>query len=397
MNELNNDENRKLQEAIDAVDEYGSITEAANVLGVPRRTLSGRYNKALDMGYKPGQPVLTPEQRIAVDSIAKNAIQDKRELQRKYNALLKKVEQQDQAFEQFKLFNDRIAKTENKPIKIVQNYKTSSESTAFILFSDLHYEETVDPRSIDGLNEYNTNIAQSRSEKVFQNAMKLVEMCRGRSSINKAVLWLGGDFINGFIHEEFMETNSMSPVESSIEIYHLLISAIDFLLEHGQFKQLVVVANVGNHGRTTKERRVSTNVENSFEWLIYNFLASHYADNDSVQFKLSRSYFNYLDVYGYRLRFHHGENVRYYGGVNGVVVPLNKCIAAWNQSRQADIDILGHYHQRCSGKNFVMNGSVIGYNAYALSIKAPYEPPQQSFFLMHPKHGKSVEAPIWVE
>ena len=40
------------------------------------------------------------------------------------------------------------------------------------------------------------------------------------------------------------------------------------------------------------------------------------------------------------------------------------------------------------------NGSLIGYNAYAMSIKADYEKPSQTFFLIHPRYGKTIVAPI---
>ena len=44
-----------------------------------------------------------------------------------------------------------------------------------------------------------------------------------------------------------------------------------------------------------------------------------------------------------------------------------------------------------------MNGSLIGYNNYALSIAAPYEEPRQSFFLVDSHRGLSMPATIWVE
>ena len=47
--------------------------------------------------------------------------------------------------------------------------------------------------------------------------------------------------------------------------------------------------------------------------------------------------------------------------------------------------------------NFVSNGSLIGYNEYALSIKAKYEPPQQAFFLIDAERGKRHSTPIWVD
>jgi hypothetical protein len=45
----------------------------------------------------------------------------------------------------------------------------------------------------------------------------------------------------------------------------------------------------------------------------------------------------------------------------------------------------------------VSNGSLVGYNAYAVRIKAPYERPQQAFFLVNKRYNcKSISAPIFL-
>jgi len=44
------------------------------------------------------------------------------------------------------------------------------------VLSDWHTEETVDPNTINGINEYDVNIAKERATKVFQNGLKLVDM-----------------------------------------------------------------------------------------------------------------------------------------------------------------------------------------------------------------------------
>jgi hypothetical protein len=41
-----------------------------------------------------------------------------------------------------------------------------------------------------------------------------------------------------------------------------------------------------------------------------------------------------------------------------------------------------------------VNGSLIGYNAYALAIKASPEPPVQAFFLIDSRFGKTVVCPV---
>jgi len=386
----------KLQQAIDAVSKHGSISAAAKALGIPRKTLSTQYNKAMDKGFVSGAPMLTPDQEIGLDSKLKSVSKEKRDLQKKYDELLKVLESKTGELDAVSRFATIANSLEFDKIKIISDNKPS-ESTAVILCSDLHYEETVDPKTVDGLNEYNIRIAKERFDKVFQNGLKLIEMSRSKSTIDNLVLWLGGDLITGYIHEELMENNAMSPIEASIDVYKMCVSAIDFLVEHGGFKKITVVTSVGNHSRTTEKIRISTAVENNFEWLIYNFLVTHYEKSEKVQFKLSRGYFNYLDIYGYSIRFHHGNYIRYGGGVGGISVPINKAIAQWNQGKFADLDVFGHWHQRLSSKNFVVNGSIIGYAPYAMSIKAAFEKPQQSFFLVHPAWGKTVEAPIFVD
>lgn len=386
-----------LQEAINAVQKHGSVTNAAKELGIPRKTLSGRYNKAKDLGLTAGGPVFSVDQEIAVDTQLKRMSQEKRDTERKYKEVLKQLEDKDRALEEFGNFQQLVDGALLEPISITKKNKKDSEVTPVLCYSDLHFEEHVDGRTIDGLNEYNTKIARQRSDRFFQNSVKLIDMCRNKSNIRTLVLWLGGDLINGYIHEEFEETNLLTPVESCLEVYQLVINGIDFLLEHSGCEEIVIVENVGNHARTTDRQRAGTNVQNSYEWLIYNFIAQHYENDPRIKFKLTMGYFNNLNVYGYKLRFHHGENVRYAGGVGGLSIPLNKAIAMWNQATVADIDILGHWHQRTSHKNFIVNGSIIGFNAYALKIKASFERPQQSFFLMDPRWGKTVEAPIFLD
>lgn len=391
-----NDERKNLQEAVDGVKKYGTISEAAKQLNIPRKTLSSRYNKALDKGYISGTPLLSAEQEIGLDSKLKTVAREKRDLQKKYEELLKLFEDQSGQINTIESFGKNIDLIQHEKIKIISDGKPS-ESVAVILCSDLHYEETVDPRTVDGLNEYNIKTAKERFHKVFQNGLKLIEMSRSKSNIKKLVLWLGGDLISGYIHEELVENNAMSPIEASIDVYKLCVSAIDFLIEAGDFDEIVIVTSVGNHSRTTEKIRISTCVENNYEWLIYNFLSSHYEKSDIIKFKLSRGYFNYLDIYDYTVRFHHGNFIRYSGGVGGISIPINKAIAQWNQGKYADLDVFGHWHQRLSSKNFVVNGSIIGYGPYSLSIKAAFEKPQQSFFLVHPTWGKTVEAPIFVD
>ena len=136
---------------------------------------------------------------------------------------------------------------------------------------------------------------------------------------------------------------------------------------------------------------------------MYHSLASHFKNEERVTFRIAEGYHSFINCYGYNLRFHHGHNTRYLGGVGGLTIPLNKAIAQWNSgvpSRLvADMDIQGHYHTFLDTGmgGFICNGSLIGYNAFAKSIKARYERPSQTFFVIDKKRGKTFVCPILLD
>ena len=272
-----------------------------------------------------------------------------------------------------------------------------SEATAFMIASDWHIEERVDPKVINGMNEYNPDIARDRAHRFFVNGARLIEIQRNGVNIDTLVLGLMGDIINGYIHEEFIEDNFMSPTEAILMAEDFIVSGITYLLKNCNLKKIVIPCSFGNHGRTTAKSRIATGYKNSFEWLMYQHLKKYYRDEKRIEFVVSDGYFNYLDVYGFTVRLHHGDYMKYGGGVGGISVPVNKAISQWNKTRWADLDVFGHWHQLIDGGNFICNGSLIGYNAFANMIKASYEPPKQAFFLMDSKRGKTVCAPIYVE
>ncbi len=274
-----------------------------------------------------------------------------------------------------------------------------TDATAVMVASDWHIEERVDPKTVDGMNEFTPDIAKARATHFFSNGLKIVQMCRHESNIKTLILALLGDFISGYIHEDLAESNFLSPTEATLMAYRLICGGIDYLLEEGDFDQILIPCTFGNHARTTKKMRCNTGAKNSYEWMMYQLLAEQYVNEPRVKFSIANGYFVFVDVYGKTIRFHHGDEVRYAGGVGGLTIPLNKAIAQWNKMRPVYLDVLGHWHSRHCMSNVVVNGSLIGFSPFSIRIKASYEEPVQSFFLMHPnpKRGKIVETPIFLD
>ena len=191
-----------------------------------------------------------------------------------------------------------------------------------------------------------------------------------------------------------LENNLLSPIDETIFAQNLLASGNEFLLKDKSLKKIIVPCHSGNHSRINRDRRISTEAGNSLEYYMYHQLANHFRNEKRVKFIVSEGYHSYLNIYTKVIRFSHGHAIRYAGGVSGISLPIAKAINQWNKLKHADIDCLGHYHQMLDGGNFISNGSNIGYNAFALSIKASYEEPKQAFFLMDKRRGKTIVAPI---
>lgn len=286
-----------------------------------------------------------------------------------------------------------LAKSKPNPRPFGVPTTDKSEAVAVAMASDWHVEETVEGVSVNGLNEFNLDIADARIAKFFRGVIRLTQIERHGADISTCLLWLGGDLMTGFIHEELAETNGLTPTQTILWLQDRLIGGIAALAL--EFDQVLVATSYGNHGRTTKKPRHATGAANSYEWMLYKMLEGRTSHLANVQWQIGESYHNMVEVYGKTIRFHHGDGLKYQGGIGGLTIPVEKAIAAWNKSPiKADLDVFGHWHSQMQNPKFCANGSLIGYNAYAISIKAAYEPPQQTFFLFDRTRGRTMTTPI---
>jgi hypothetical protein len=282
------------------------------------------------------------------------------------------------------------------PIKPREKSGKLREATAVALASDWHIEETVEPEMVNGVNEYNVDIARTRVQRFFEGLLYMIGYHTGRFAIRDLLLWLGGDLITGYLREENLEANGLSPVQAIAILHVWLAEGIRSILKNTKLELLTIVCNSGNHGRLTDKIRPGTRERNSIEWLLYTELAREFKDEKRVKFVLPRGSQTYINVYDFTIRFLHGDDVNYKGGVGGITIPLYKALARWETVRHAHLTCLGHFHQYHDLSDLVVNGSLIGFNPYALSIGARYEVPRQAFFLIDKKRGKTFPADIWV-
>jgi hypothetical protein len=369
--------------------------ELAEHLGIGDSTLR-RWARKMGLPQKPSggdnmtPKNITPEEMIEKDREAKKSKTQTKTKEKAYDVLLSKYETV--------LKENEILAQVNKDLDIPEiEYKpltNDTESVAVVLASDFHIEERVDPETVHGLNKYNMRIAEERSKQFFQNTLKLVEKERQATRIDTLILALLGDFISNTIHEELLQINEVEPAIAMIKAEQQLVSGIQYLLDNSDLK-LIIPCHSGNHGRMTKKTHIGNEAGNSLEYFMYHHIASHFEGNERVQFIVPKSYHSYVDVFGYTICFSHGHAVKYGGGVGGITIPLKKAIGEWRKMKHADLFCMGHFHQFIDVGDAIVNGSLIGYNPFAIFIKAAYETPKQTFFLINKKYkAKTVVCPI---
>lgn len=311
----------------------------------------------------------------------------------RYKAALKKIDREKERADSLATMRGIKAK-----LKKPKQTKTKTSATMLLLLSDWHVEERVKPETVNGLNDFSLDTADDRIGELLERFLACLRHERKAVDIKRVVIWLGGDFFSGHIHEDTAELAQLAPLAATRwagERLRGVISAISKNVE-----EVIITTSAGNHGRSNAGRpRIGTELEHSFEQHLYLTMAAA-EPCANVTWQVGEGHLSYLDLDGFLVRFHHGHAYKYSGGVGGIHVGVSKGNASWNAIKPADLTCFGHWHQFSwlRAGRYVSNGSLIGHSAYATRIKAAYEPPCQAAVVIDHKRNEVTKAfPIFCD
>jgi len=335
------------------------------------------------------EPITVERQKTYVDLVTEELEDfktklDKKDIKKKYETLLNQYKNLEESYET--LVSLKQYTPEELHIKPSVK-KGDSEAVAIIQYSDWHVDELVKPSTVNYRNEYNPDIARRRAVVCVQNTLRIIRALRHDIKLSSAVIQLGGDFIGGYIHPELEQTNTMSPLEGVRFASELLINGIKFLQEHGEFENIIFVCNRGNHGRTTHKMQ-SNDYAMNFEQNMYYDLANKFQNDERIKFVIEDSEVVYVPVFNRINRFFHGHQVKSQGGIGGIGIPLYKQLHRWDASQAADYNFMCDKHTFSSPtENCNINGSLKGWDAFALGKGFKYQEPLQSLQVLDNKRG----------
>ena len=270
------------------------------------------------------------------------------------------------------------------------------QATAVLMLSDIHCEERVLPETVNGENEYSLDVCQLRLAEIEERFLDCLQHERHQADVSRVLVWLGGDFITGHIHPDCAEVAQLSPMNATRWIAERLRGLVDRIAEN--VGTVIVCTNAGNHGRSTEKNRIATELDHSWEQLMYFTLARE-ERNRNVQWQVAEGHLGYVDLDGFMVRTTHGHSIRYAGGVYGLALPASKAIARWDAGRKADLTIFGHYHSWgwLRGARYIANGSVIGHSPYAERVASPERPCQGMAIIDHGRNEVTRAYPLFCD
>lgn len=281
----------------------------------------------------------------------------------------------------------------------------SGNDVPMMLWSDWHIGETVIPAQVRGVNRYDRETAEARVERLVDRTIYLATMHITHPYTDRAVLFLDGDFVSGWQHDELMATDWCTPLQAVRYAAAYLCGAIEKLLS--VFARIMVVCCPGNHGRLfEKKTPAKIEVFQSFDYLIYGFVEEHFRKDARVVFATPETGDYLLTVYRTRYFVMHGHAMGVKGrnaliGLIGPMVRGRLKVGRSNASFGADFDVLvtGHFHQTVwlPGNGLIVNNCLVGFNEYARKQRYEATPPSQMLWFTSPIWGPVSPYQVFVD
>lgn len=261
------------------------------------------------------------------------------------------------------------------------------------VWSDWHWGEVVEKAQVNGVNEYNLEVAHARADRLLDSTLNLCLNYTVHGEYPGFVLMLGGDMVSGTIHDELSMSNEKPIMPVVVDLFGVLLRGIKALREH--FGRVYVVGVVGNHGRTSVRPHFKDHFFENYDWLIYSLLAKHFEDDDAVTFNIPESSDAYFSVWAQRFLLTHGDRLGVAGGdgIIGALGPIARgSFKTRNSSAAIGLDfdtiVMGHWHQYIPLPRVIVNGSLKGYDQFAKDkLRAVPERAQQALWFAHPENG----------
>jgi len=325
------------------------------------------------------------------------------------NKLLKRInkKQRDQidADESIKRLCFGLADVEcNVPKWALKPSKKSGPGTPMLHFTDAQWGEVVNAREMDGINEFNSEIAEARYRRMIEKTIDLAFNHTANPEYDGIYYLRGGDMVSGDIHAELRETNDAAPLPAVKHLCEVETWGITQLVE--AFGNVHVKSVPGNHGRTTIKPQSKKYSEHNYDTLLAYMIEQWFnaREDTRVTFETSLSADILFDLHGWKFLLTHGDRMGSRGGM-GFIGPAATILRGMKKLRDyygslgtlIDYIITGHFHEALDLGYGYAGGSLPGATEYGRDHRFIPRPPIMWLLWVHPEVGVADQRKLFLE
>lgn len=379
------------KEAQAALKKLGTKTAAAECLGIARSTFRDILAKGDTQAKEEAPaPIATPDERREILKLrSENARLRQEQHDTDGQAILAEAIREARGV----LLSEAI---EPPTWTLTEGKSGDSPGIPMLMLTDWHIGETVRSAEVYNLNRFDEVTSDLRVRQTIERAIVLTNIHTPPGGHKGGVVFLGGDFVSGWLHEELIRTDWCSPLQAASWCVSRIVWSLRKLRD--SWGRLYVVGVPGNHGRMTKRPPGKGHAFQSFDWLIYSLVAQQLQDNaldkKTITLSVPDDGEQIVPVAGTRYHLMHGHQLGVKGGdgIIGALGPITRGAiktGAQNRSvgRDSDVLVIGHYHQTLWLPRIIVGGTLKGYDEYARVSRFSYEEASQLLWFTHSKWG----------
>lgn len=263
-----------------------------------------------------------------------------------------------------------------------------------LVLSDLHWDETVRPEQVNGLNGYNRKIAEVRLRQVFETAIKNRDVYMSSFVHDGITVPAIGDLVTGTIHDMALTNDSPSMMDTCVNLATNLIAGFEMLAD--EYGHVYAFFLPGNHDRNAHFVPTKNQAELAWTWIIGKWVEHHFKDDSRVDIAVPKGEEIRYKLYDTTFNAQHGHAL--HGGRN-LLAALTKVEEERRQRDSKyglgyDVLICGHFHTYLYTQSFVCNGTLKGCDEYTKRNGYDLSAPVQAFFYTTPERGLTFGLPI---
>jgi len=287
------------------------------------------------------------------------------------------------------------------PYSSVLKKKGKIEESAMLVLSDSHGDQEILGKRVQGLEEYNFEVACQRAEKIVDTTIShLIDNMKNYKFDRLYIAGLG-DYVNGDIHKATEHSKWKNSLKNAMGMGELIAMMITDLSKY--FPEIVFCSVSGNHGRRSLKKDYR-GAQDNWDYLVGMHVATRLKgliEEKRLTVVIPDSWSVGLTVYDWNFVLNHGDDIRSWNSIPwyGIERKTRRLSAIGAVTGAIpNYYLFGHFHnmatqQHTTGET-IINGSWAATDEFALNSLGAYSEPFQWLFGIHPSYGLTWRMPI---